>query len=195
MSELRNHPGVGKLLQLLYKADDQAGLPIVELPESLRDEKLFTACEGKNLIEFIRRKHVWVGGGIHRELRLEPKSGWDIWDIAELHKRARKSTRELLKEVLAEDVPREIRHRVRLTYDGRAEAAQIMLGDVKAKRKPTKRKRGGQEKYDQKTDQKVADAWKTGRHKSVKELAVVKNMSYKDAKKTLDRVRHRRNKS
>jgi hypothetical protein len=120
-SSADNDPRTAELLQLLQNAPDhEAGIAVVDLPPGLRDWKLLTACESEGLIEFARRRHVHIGGdGPHRKLLLEAG-----WNVAEFAKPNRKRVKELLAEALAEQVPPEIRLRVRLTYQGDAMAAR-----------------------------------------------------------------------
>ncbi len=123
MSELAEDPRVAELLLLLWDAPDrEAGIAIVDLPDSLRAEDLLTACEGDRLIQFLRRNHCYHGGGPHRKLVLERG-----WSIAELHKPNRNQVWQLLEEAIGEDVPDEIRHRVRLGYFGSSKAARLAL--------------------------------------------------------------------
>ncbi|MBC7853630.1 MAG: hypothetical protein IAF94_09355 [Pirellulaceae bacterium] len=123
MAELTDDPQVAELLLLWDAPDREAGIAIVDLPESLRKEELLTACEGARLVRFARRNHSWQGGGVHHKLVLEPG-----WGIAELHKPGRMQAWQLLQEATSEDVPNEIRHRVQLGYRGSAEASRLALG-------------------------------------------------------------------
>ena len=76
------------LLRLLQDAPDRdAGIAIVDLPEVLRDWRLVTACESERFVEFVRRRHVHVGG------KLVLEHGWNV---AELAKPNRKKVKELL---------------------------------------------------------------------------------------------------
>jgi hypothetical protein len=136
-------PLVAELLLALWDAPDrEAGLAVVELPEALRDEAVITTAAGAKLIEFLRRNHCHVGGGKHRELRLE--RGWNVADLGdgspspavvgtpvgplglgmvEVKKRAWAAVRE----ALTEDVEDAIRLRVRLSRIGDAEASRMAL--------------------------------------------------------------------
>lgn len=119
--------GETELLRWLLDAqtDDQAGIALMDLPEPLRAENLLTACEGKGLIEFGRRNHCHVGGGEHRELCLERG-----YEFGSLNKPNRKSVRQLVRESIEDTGPKEIAIRVRLTYQGHADAVCGSLSTV-----------------------------------------------------------------
>jgi len=117
-----------QLLRWLWNstnADDQAGVPMYDVPVIFLAESLLTACEGKQLIEFGRRNHCHVGG----ELRLE-----DGYEFGSLNKPNRKSVRQLIREAKADNSPKEIRLRVRLTYRGHAQAASALSGKSETKK-------------------------------------------------------------
>ena len=121
MSDLLRDARTVQLLDLLWKAPSrEAGIPIIELPERLQDEGLFTEWIGTDLIEVVRPKHHHQGGGVHRKLVVE--SGWDNY---EWEKPGRKRPWQMLQEAMNEPVAPEIRHRVRLGKAGEREAARI----------------------------------------------------------------------
>lgn len=114
MSTLVDDPQAIELLLLLWNAADrEAGVPIIELPEPLRDEALLSACHGDQLVEFVRRNHSRVGAGFHQQLVIEAG-----WSVAELHKPNRKPVWVIVREALSEQVEDEIRYRVRLSNRG-----------------------------------------------------------------------------
>ena len=128
--DLRDNVRGAELLLRLWNAGDRAsGIAVIDLPEPLRDDALLTAVSTAGLIEFGRRKHCHSGGGKNSKLLLE-----DGWDFASLNDRGKKRVHELLREALTEQVPQEIRHHVRLSAKGEAEASRLQLSrDANAK--------------------------------------------------------------
>jgi len=136
LSAIIDDPQARILILLLWDVTDrEAGVAIVDLAEAQRDEALLSACHGEGLIEFIRRKYCYVGGGEHQKLVLE-----NGWNVAELYKAGRQPVWKLIREAIAEQVDRDIRYRIRLTNRGcdvagviaKTSSAQSTNGDFNA---------------------------------------------------------------
>lgn len=120
---LSDNPKVSELMLCLWNVPDrEIGLPIAELPEHLQNEALMAACDVDELIEFGRRNHVFIEGGVHRRLSVETG-----WEFADLSKPGRKLASSLLREALNDDVSPEIRYHIRLTRKGAALAGKLLL--------------------------------------------------------------------
>ena len=63
------------LVRFLADYPAEHGAPMAELPEHLRDADLLTVAEDDALIEFCRRRHVYVGGISNPTLVVE--KGWE----------------------------------------------------------------------------------------------------------------------
>jgi hypothetical protein len=100
----------------------QDGMAIVDLPKELHSGDYFHLLWADGLIQFIRRRHCFVGPRGHERLVLERG-----YDIAELHKPDRLQPGALIEEALKENVDPAIRHRVRLTVAGMTAAIRLAL--------------------------------------------------------------------
>jgi hypothetical protein len=103
------------LLQAIYRQTEnsQDGVAIVELPRELAVGDDFHLLWADGLIQFIRRRHCFVGPQGSARLVLEKG-----YEVAELNKRDRLPPGKLIEEALLDNVDPEIRHRVRLTIAG-----------------------------------------------------------------------------
>jgi hypothetical protein len=97
-----------------------------ELPPEFRDPDLMTLADGKGLIEFGRRKHVYGGGKLHLE------EGYEWFRLAV-------PNRKPMTDALTEDKgnPAEVRLLVRLTAAGRIRAAELRLNPSRNSPEPT----------------------------------------------------------
>jgi hypothetical protein len=121
MADLLRDPRTLELLRLLWAAPDRnIGVAIVDLPETLRDDGLFTEWIGAKLIEVIQRNHHHVGAGNDRKLVIDP-----MWNLADFSLPYRKRIWQFLKEDCSKDIDERIRHRVRLTQNGEMAAAAM----------------------------------------------------------------------
>ena len=123
MPEHSNDPRINILLMMLWRVSDRdAGMQVRDLRETLRDEALLTICVDDGLIEFVRRNHCTSGPEHSKKWHFERG-----WDVAESHKPNRKPVWQYLEEIFAEEVPDEVRTRIRLGKHGTVVAARLAL--------------------------------------------------------------------